>query len=50
MEALEVAMTAGLGAVITTEAERERVEKKYEKARKVVGRVTFDPREIERAA
>jgi hypothetical protein len=50
---LEVAMTAGLGAIITTEAERNRlaeIEAKYEKARRLVKEATFDAREVAHAA
>lgn len=50
VRALEVAMTAGLGAVITTEAERKRIEEKYAKARKLVERAKFDERELAPAA
>lgn len=48
--ALEVAMTAGLGAVITADVERERLEEKYAKARKLIERAKFDTRELAEAA
>lgn len=52
--ALEMAMTAGLGAVITADAEKERMAErkaKYEKARSLVKRAqaTIDPRELAKA-
>lgn len=55
VSALEMAMTAGLGAVITTEAERERmaeIKAKYQKARHLITRAqaTFDTRELAKAA
>jgi hypothetical protein len=51
--ALEVALTAGLGAVITTDAERARfaeLQEKYEKARALIKRATFDTRELAAAS
>ncbi len=52
--ALEMAMTAGLGAVITADAEKDRMAErraKYEQARSLVKRAqaTIDPRELAKA-
>ena len=40
--AIEVAFTAGLGAMITLDAERKRLEESYETARTLVRSVEFD--------
>ena len=56
VSALEMAMTAGLGAVITADAEERRVAEvrviKYGEARKLITRtqVRFDARELAKAA
>ena len=42
VSALEVAFTAGFGAVITLDAERQRLEEGYETARILVRAVEFD--------
>jgi hypothetical protein len=49
--ALEVAMTAGLGAVITADAERQRIEEKYAHARRLLTKETvrFDAKELNAA-
>jgi hypothetical protein len=49
--ALEVAMTAGLGAVITADAERQRIEEKYAQARRLLTKETarFDATELSAA-
>jgi len=49
--ALEVALTAGLGAEITIDAERARlVEEKYDRARRLIDRATISTEELTKAA
>lgn len=50
MSAVEVAMTAGLGASVTAGAERKRLLKSYATAKVLVKAVRFDPRELKQAA
>lgn len=48
--ALEVAVTANLGKRIVATAERQRIEGKYQAAKKILADVTVDPSEIPAAA
>jgi hypothetical protein len=52
VSALEVAMTAGLGAVITADAERRRIEERYAEARRLLTKdgAKFDAKQLALAA
>jgi|HubBroStandDraft_1064217.scaffolds.fasta_scaffold00104_23 hypothetical protein len=49
VSALEVAMTAGLGAATMAVAEQKRREEKYETARKIIGAAKMRPEELRAA-
>lgn len=44
--ALEVAMTAGLGAAITADVEHQRIEEKYAEARRLLAQKRFDAKQM----